>query len=315
MKRSHWFLVSFALAGIAAFVSAQEPGVPQPPPAKPEEPKPAVYSNQGKPIKIDFNCKDDDIQNFGLTCTEEEPCEAFLELAAVEANGNRLLLTGNIHTSNVTLWSVLLSSEDAGKTWTEAWERQRSTSLDQIQFADFEIGWISGHQLISLPRDPFFLITNDGGKTWRRRPIFGETRVGAVEIFAFENRTNGELLIDRTQSGDSGGRHEYYESNTGGDTWSLREVSPKPLKLKRPKAPSAEWRIRPDAATKSFRVEQRAGARWNNIAGFAVNVGACQPAATTLVEPPPTPEEDKGVFKIESMNPKAPPSLKKKKKR
>ncbi len=311
MTRLHWVVSSGTLALFAALVLAQEQGAPRVLPPKPEEPKPAVYANQGKPIKVDFQCKDDDIQNFGLTCTEEEPCEAFLELASVEGNANRTFLTGNIHTSNVTLWSVLLVSEDNGKSWTEAWERQRSTGLDQIQFADFEIGWIAGQQLVSLPRDPFFLVTNDGGKTWRRRPIFGETRVGAVEQFAFENRTNGELLIDRTQSGDSGGRHEYYQSNTGGDSWSLREVSPKPLRLKKPKPPSAEWRLRPDAATKSFRVEQRAANRWNSIASFAVNVGACQPAATKLAEPPPT-EDEKPDMPPPTPASKKAPTLKKK---
>ena len=56
-------------------------------------------------------------------------------------------------------------------------------------------------------RDPFLLLTDDGGKIWRKKPIYSETRVGAIEQFAFETSKDGGLLIDRTQNGDSGGRH------------------------------------------------------------------------------------------------------------
>ncbi|MBI3684036.1 MAG: hypothetical protein HY235_26995, partial [Acidobacteria bacterium] len=141
------------VAGVLALVALAQQQPPAEPP-KPEEPKPEapakpVYSFQGKPLKLEFSCKDDDIAAFGLTCTPEEPCEAYLELAAVEALGNRVFLTGNIHTSAVTLWSVLLTSEDAGKSWMEMGERMRSTGLEQIQFLDFEHGWIGGQQLLA----------------------------------------------------------------------------------------------------------------------------------------------------------------------
>ena len=62
--------------------------------------------------------------------------------------------------------------------------RIRSSGLDQIQFVDFQNGWISGANLTGAPRDPFLLITTDGGKTWRERPIFEETRVAAIEGFS-----------------------------------------------------------------------------------------------------------------------------------
>jgi hypothetical protein len=72
----------------------------------------------------------------------------------------------------------------------------RSSGLDQIQFFDFENGWISGANLQSAPRDPFLLITTDGGKSWRPRPIFEESRVASIERFWFESRKLGTLLID-----------------------------------------------------------------------------------------------------------------------
>ncbi len=65
---------------------------PQQPPAPPDAPKPEaparpVYAFAGKPLNVDFKCTDDDIMAFGLTCTEDEPCEVYLELVALESVG------------------------------------------------------------------------------------------------------------------------------------------------------------------------------------------------------------------------------------
>lgn len=252
---------------------------------------------------------------FGLTCSEDEPCEVYLELVGVESVAGRIFLTGNLHTRDVTMWSILLVSEDAGKTWTEAFDRMRSTGLEQIQFFDFEMGWIGGQLLLALPRDPFFLITDDGGKTWRKRALFSESRVGAIEQFAFESRTVGQLLIDRTQTGESGGRHEFYETNTGGDSWSLRQVSPDPIRLRRPRVPNADWRIRADARTKSFLVERRSSGNWSVVSAFLVTAGECKPAEIKFAEPPPDPEPAKTEGPAPGAlpaGPRRPPTLKKK---
>src|SRR5579864_8774696 len=99
--------------------------------------------NNGKPMRISAECKQDDLQSLGLSCSEDEPCPAYVELSAVEAVGSRIFLAGNIHTSTVTLSSILLASADDGKTWTEPYERIRFAALEQIQFFDFQHGWIS----------------------------------------------------------------------------------------------------------------------------------------------------------------------------
>jgi hypothetical protein len=65
---------------------------------------------------------------------------------------------------------------------------------------------------------------SDSGKTWRKRPIFGENRAGTISQFWFSSRSDGALLIDRSQSG-SESRYELYESMTGGESWMLREVN------------------------------------------------------------------------------------------
>ncbi len=293
------------------FCEALFPQQPAEPP-KPDAPARPVYTYSGKPLNVQFTCKDEDIMAFGLTCTEDEPCEVYLELAALESVGGKVFVTGNLHTRDATMWSILLGSEDGGKTWTELYDRMRSTGLEQIQFIDFEMGWIGGQLLLALPRDPFFLITDDGGKTWRKKPLYSETRVGAIEQFVFDTRTTGQLLIDRTQTGESGGRHEFYETNSGGDSWSLRQVSPNPIKLRRPRTPNPDWRIRADARTKSFVIEKRGAGGWQTFSSFLVKAGECKPAPLTFAEPPSEPEPDPTQAPPAPTGPRRPPTLKKK---
>ncbi len=160
-------------------------------------------------MRVPYECTAADTQAAGLGCSEEDPCPVYLELSNVEAVGNRLFVTGNLHTPMATLYSVLLASEDGGTSWTEPHPRLRSSGLDQIQFVDSQNGWISGANLQGAPRDPFFLITTDGGKTWRQRPIFEETRVAAIERFWFDSPANGTLLIDAQLDN---GKRELYET-------------------------------------------------------------------------------------------------------
>ena len=132
----------------------------------------------------------------GMSCSEEEPCPVYLEVTAAEGVGNQIFATGNLHSDTVTLYSVLLRSQDAGKTWREGFERVRGAGLDHIQFADFVNGWASGETLFPLPQDPFLLITADGGKTWRRQPIFDETQAGSIQQFFFSSKNEGSLIVD-----------------------------------------------------------------------------------------------------------------------
>jgi photosystem II stability/assembly factor-like uncharacterized protein len=252
--------------------------------------KDAVIENSGKPMLARFQCTEEDIQSFGLECSEETPCPIFLELSAFEPVGNQLFVAGNIHSATSTLYSVLLSSSDGGKTWREPFARIHGATLDRILFIDFEHGWISGQVVNPLPRDPFLLITSDGGKTWRRVPVFEDSRAGSIQRFWFESRNSGSLIFDRGQSGD-GPRYEFYESATGGDNWMVREASDQPIRIKRmPLEPeNADWRLRPDAATKANRIEKRQAGRWNSVASFAVGLPACKPPQTTEPEPPPEP--------------------------
>jgi hypothetical protein len=231
----------------------------------------------------------------------------YLELTTAELVGPRLLVAGNLHGTSATLESILLTSEDGGKTWTEPHVRVPFSGLDQIQFFDFESGWISGQAMLALPRDPFFLISRDGGKTWRRRPVFSETRVGTIDGFWFNSKTSGMMNIDRLQSAENGIRYEQYESLTGGDVWMLRQASPQPVPLKKP-PPASGLRLRAEAKSGAYRLEKRAGETWQTLATFAVNAGHCrEPEPAPLAEPAaPTVEPEPS-----SAAPTAKPSLRK----
>jgi hypothetical protein len=244
-----------------------------------------LLRNTGKPMVVEYHCGEEDIRLAGLSCSAEDPCPAFLELAAVEAVGNRIVVAGNIHSSSTTLSSVLLASEDAGKTWREPHERIRLAGLDRIQFIDSENGWAGGEVQHPLPRDPFLLATTDGGKTWQAQPIFAEPQFGSIVEFQFSSRTKGNLVIYRGRTGESG-PYEMYETPNAGETWMLRQTSERVIELMKSSA-TAGWRLRADAASKSYRIDRRAGDAWHAVAAFSVSIGACKPP-----ELPVPPAED-----------------------
>jgi photosystem II stability/assembly factor-like uncharacterized protein len=270
----------FAAITVAAVLMAQEtPPAPPSPPAAPEAPQlPAVLVNNGKPMVVPFQCTAEDMHAAGLACSEDDPCPVYLELSAMESSGIRLFAAGNIHTASATLYGILLGSEDNGRTWKEVFERIRGAGLDRIQFSGTDAGWVSGQLLYALPQDPFLLVTTDGGKTWRQQPVFSEPRLGALQQFWFEDAKNGALIIDHGPGSDTD-RYELYESPDGGDSWTVKETNVKPLKLRRaPVAPPpAEWRIRADAASKSYQLEHREGSKWTSVGAFSVSLGVCKP--------------------------------------
>ena len=272
----------FALALLAAALAAQTPEGPH-------------LENSGAPIRVPVSCGLEELRSFGLTCPSGEPCPVYLELAGLGSSGARIFLSGNLHTGSATLYSLLLATGDNGKTWYEPHERIRSAALDQIQFLDLENGWIAGQRLTGFPRDPFLLLTRDGGKTWSERPIYSETRTGSIDVFLFDTKAHGLLWVDRSPSGEAGNRYEALESMTGGESWAVREAGDKPPAGKRRPAPGAGWRLRVDPRGKSYRLERQAGERWERVASFLVEPGECREPEQQLSEPPqPEPSSEGG---------------------
>ena len=278
MARSMW------VAGI--LLAAAVPPHAQDRPANPDSPAAAappaaVLANEGAPMLLPFQCGDEDIRWAGMSCTEDAPCSVYLEIASVEALGNRMLLAGNIHGDAVTLYSVLLASEDNGHSWQEAHERIRGAGLDHIEHLGAGTAWIGGQVLFPFTQDPFLLISTDGGGTWRQHEVLSEesdVRFGSIQEFSFSTRDRGTLILDRGAGGGSGERYALYESPNGGETWAVKQVSRRPIVVKRPPAPAPDWRVRPDAGTKSFVVEHRVGTRWNTVAAFLVRLDSCRPS-------------------------------------
>lgn len=207
-----------------------------------------------------------------MSCSGEDPCAVFLELSAVDLTGGRWFAAGNLHTESTTLYGVLLTSEDEGKTWTEPMKRLRAGALEQIQFLDFSNGWVSGQIIEPLPKDPFLLATSDGGKTWTQKPVFEESRFGSVAQFWFDSANTGELVIDHRMG--SGITHEVYETNTGGGSWQIRETTTKPVTLRMARKEDAKFRLRADG--KLFHVEQRGSSKWEPVASFLIRVADCK---------------------------------------
>jgi hypothetical protein len=221
--------------------------------------------------KIENVCSPEDTEAVGLTCSEDEPCTVFLELSSVEGFGANVFVTGNLHTVDTTISGLLLASSDGGKTWSEPARRIRAAELDQIQFADPQHGWVAGVKVNSLPRDPFLLLTVDGGQMWHPVPLFEDPVLGSIQQFWFESADRGQLVVDRSQGRTK--RYERYESTTGGETWTLKEASDQPTLMAREGA-EAHWRAVADKD--SYRVERRTSAGWETLARFAVHAGDCK---------------------------------------
>ena len=225
-----------------------------------------------------YTCAEEDLQWAGMSCTGDEPCAIYLELGSVVADGRKIFVAGNLHSSSATLSSVLLMSEDSGATWKEPATRIRGSAVDQLQFYNSQTGWAGGETQYPLPRDPFFLLTTDGGASWRQHPVGEEDSAGSLQRFWFDSAQHGEAIVDAGKT-SSGGRYLSYESETGGESWTLTGKSDRSPKIKHapPPGENADWRISPSKDGKAFQIEQRVEGRWMPVASFLIEVANCGP--------------------------------------
>jgi photosystem II stability/assembly factor-like uncharacterized protein len=240
---------------------------------------PLAYN--GSPLQVPFACDKDRLEDLGLVCLEDEPCVIYTEFAAVHADAMRIVLAGNLQTGAITVSSLLLISTDGGATWTEPTNRVRQGSLEQIYFASPDQGYVSGQVIQSIPRDPFFLTTRDGGQTWRRRPFHTEPTIATLEGFRFEGPQAGMAILSAE------GRSQRWLTTNGGDTWQMSETST--TRMQPPPAPASDpnWRIRADAKLKAHVLERREGARFAPVASFLVEAARCFNPGTQQITPPP----------------------------
>jgi hypothetical protein len=259
-----------------------------------------IIANNGEPIRVPYACSEDDLQWAGVSCDEDEPCPIFLELSSIVPDGRKTFVAGNLHSNSATLSTVLLITEDSGATWKESGPRIRGAALDQLQFYNLQVGWASGETQYPLARDPFFLVTTDGGASWRQKAVGEEGSAGSIQHFWFDSAQHGELIIDAGKASSSG-RYISYESQTGGESWMIRGTSDRLPVLRRapPSTDDPDWRFRPSKDGKAVQVEQRTNDQWKPLASFLIEAANCQTKATQLKEPeqqldaPPAPATPK----------------------
>lgn len=237
---------------------------------------PGVLDNSGQPMRVGYSCAEEDLQWAGMSCNEGEPCPIYVELNAVAANERKILAAGNLHSTSGTLSSLLLESDDAGATWKEPVTRFRGSAIEQLQFFDLVHAWAAGETLYPLPRDPFVLLTTDGGALWKEKPVGEEGSAGLVQRFWFDTAEHGELIVDAGKTAP-GGRYLSYESETSGESWILRGAHDRLPVL--PHAPATaddpDWRIRTGKDGKAWQIEKRSGSTWDRVASFLIEVARC----------------------------------------
>jgi len=234
-----------------------------------------AQTSANAPLKIPYTCSEKDLVAAGMTCSDENPCPVYVELSSVSALGKKLLVTGNLHGPSATIASVLLVSDDDGATWKEPSPRITGSAIEQSQWLDAQHGWAAGEVQVPLPRDPFLLITSDGGATWHQKEIAEDSIPGEIMRFWFDTPEHGELIVDGGRSAE-GGRYQMYESRTGGDTWSVVSKTSDVPKLRRtPGLIDADYRITADSRTKTYLVEKRNGGGWSTVTSFEIQVASC----------------------------------------
>jgi len=246
----------------------------------------AILAIAGDPLHVAYACAEEDLQWAGMSCSDEDPCPIYLELNSLAPDGRKIFIAGNLHSTSATLGSILLMSDDAGATWKEPASRIRGAALDQIQFYNLQAGWAAGETQFPLPRDPFFLITTDGGNSWRQTPVGEDGSPGAIQRFWFDSASHGDLIVDAGKA-SAAGRYLSYETETGGGSWTLHAKSdqlPK-IRLAPATADNPDWRIRPSKDGKAYEVEQRAGGKWTSVASFLIEVANCKIRSAELKEP------------------------------
>ena len=117
------------------------------------------------------------------------------------------------------------------------------------------------------------MITADGGKTWRQRPLFEETRFGSITQFWFDSPNNGELIFD-----DSVGKatnQELFATKTGGENWEVKQTSTKALHLPNARPP-ATWIVSAASGSKTYLIEHVVNGKKETVARFLIHIGDCK---------------------------------------
>lgn len=112
--------------------------------------------------------------------------------------------------------ALILSTNDGGKTWTNAWQSTGSFELTwKIAFPTREVGYVTIQSYNPDPtvKDRFVAKTTDGGKTWAEMPLVSDPKV----------REFGVGFID-ARTGWVGAVPNGFHTTDGGATWKAVEM-------------------------------------------------------------------------------------------
>lgn len=260
---------------VAIVLSAMD-GWAQPKEAPPDDAGSLVYA--GEPLKLPLDCSPQTFYESRAVCSERTPCDVYAEMVGIAAAGKHLVIYGNYHTASDTIATLLLTSDDDGKSWREPVERIGAAAFEFIQFVDADHGWVVGSQSqIDGSERPVILVTENGGAYWEKRPLWDadSERTGIVEKFYFEDASHGFLVVDREGSADD--PYELYESRNGGKSWGFRQTSAEPISLRQPRPmPEQEnWRLADGSSDDGYAVQRKVNGEWSTVAEFNADLGTC----------------------------------------
>ena len=148
----------------------------------------------------------------GVTWTGGSPIEVYGQLAGVGfSDAEHAWAVGGDYSKD-SQGALLVTSADAGKTWTRQ-PFTATSALEQVQFPTASVGYVTGD-------DGAVYSTTDGGVHWAR------TAAGAADVsftgLSFVDATHGWVCGPQGNEDFYGGR--CYATADGGATW--KDVSP-----------------------------------------------------------------------------------------
>ena len=199
--------------------------------------------------------------------------------ASVAPDGRKIFLAGNLHSTSATLASVLLQSDDARRHMertSRAHPRERARS--DCSFTICEHGWAAGETQYPLPRDPFFLMTTDGGASWRQHLVGeeGSAGVGPALLVRFRaaRRTDRRCGQERPQAAAIFPTNPKPAAKAG--HCAARAISCRSSGARRRRLRIPTGAFAPAKDGKAYQIEQRAGEQVDAVASFLIEVANCQ---------------------------------------
>ncbi|MCG8650561.1 MAG: glycoside hydrolase [Pirellulales bacterium] len=265
----------------AQFQIKRYPELPQPKVEEEKEPEEApIPTYAGADIRLPVNCQIEKLEYAGLLCSSERPCNLSLDMTALAASGDFVVLAGEIYSTEATFESVVISSSDGGETWKEAAERVAAAGIEAIEIVEEVHAWAAGQQGdTATVEKPFTLYTDDAGESWSLRKLgtLDEPVRGVVVDLRLDSPKHGYMVLENLAA--TGDRFQLRETFNGGRSWSVRQIT-----AERPKIPGGRflrppeklWRIREESDR--WLIERRNEAEpdgWTAAAGFLLELDPC----------------------------------------